>query len=58
MNLIDMGKALMGFFRNQPHTKPDRDLPLVKIDSLNIVNYAGETRLIWFGHSTFLLQTQ
>lgn len=57
MSLKDMGKSLMGFFRNQPHTKPEQELPLSKIDSLNVANYKGETRLVWFGHSTFLLQT-
>lgn len=58
MSLKDMGKALMGFFKSQPNTKPNKELPYSKIDSLNIVNYKGETRLIWFGHSTFLLQTE
>ncbi|MBC3846341.1 MBL fold metallo-hydrolase [Winogradskyella echinorum] len=58
MSLKDMGKALIGFFKSQPNTKPDHDLPLAKIDSLNIVNYKGDTRLVWFGHSTFLLQTE
>ena len=58
MSLKDMGKALMGFFKSQPNTKPEHDLPSVKMDSLNIANYNGDTRLVWFGHSTFLLQTQ
>jgi len=58
MSLKDMGKGLMGFFKSQPNTKPDHDLPSIKIDSLNIANYNGDTRLVWFGHSTFLLQTQ
>ena len=58
MSLKDMGKALMGFFKSQPNTKPEHDLTSVKIDSLNIANYNGDTRLVWFGHSTFLLQTQ
>lgn len=58
MSLKDMGKALMGFFKSQPNTKPNKELPYSKNDSLNIVNYKGETRLIWFGHSTFLLQTE
>lgn len=57
MSLKDMGKSLMGFFKSQPNTKPDQELPFSKIDSLNVANYKGETRLVWFGHSTFLLQT-
>lgn len=58
MSFKDMSKALMGFFKSQPNTKPDHDLPLAKIDSLNIAKYKGATRLVWFGHSTFLLQTE
>lgn len=58
MSLKDMGKSLLGFFKSQPNTKPNQDLPLVKIDSLNVANYKGLTRLVWFGHSTFLLQTE
>lgn len=57
MSIKDMGKALMGFFKSQPNTKPEQALPFSKIDSLNIADYRGETRLVWFGHSTFLLQT-
>ncbi|WP_241695497.1 MBL fold metallo-hydrolase [Winogradskyella litoriviva] len=57
MSAKDMGKALVGFFKSQPNTKPEEILPFSKIDSLNIADYKGETRLVWFGHSTFLLQT-
>ncbi|NHF58742.1 hypothetical protein FK220_005285 [Flavobacteriaceae bacterium TP-CH-4] len=49
-------KSLTGYFSPQPNTKPERDLSVEKIDSLNIADYEGPTRMIWFGHSTFLLQ--
>ncbi|KJD36368.1 membrane protein [Tamlana sedimentorum] len=58
MSLKDMGKALSGFFKSSPNTKPEHDLPTSTLDSLSIINYTGETRLVWFGHSTFLLQTE
>ena len=56
MSLRDMGKSIIGFLRSQPNTVPEDGLPVKEIDSLNITNYKGSTRLIWFGHSSFLLQ--
>tara|TARA_R110000868_G_scaffold257575_1_gene514729 strand:- start:304 stop:1473 length:1170 start_codon:yes stop_codon:yes gene_type:complete len=57
MSMRDMGKSLAGYFGASPLTKPSRDIPVEKLDSLDIVNYKDSTRLIWFGHSAFLLQT-
>lgn len=56
MSLRDMGKSLVGYFKSQSNTVPKRSLPVEQIDSLDIVEYKGSTRLIWFGHSAFLLQ--
>jgi L-ascorbate metabolism protein UlaG (beta-lactamase superfamily) len=56
MSMRDMGKTLAGFFGPSPLTKPNRDIPVMKLDSMDIVNYQESTRLIWFGHSAFLLQ--
>lgn len=53
----DMVKTLKGYFSPQKNTIPDKNINVDKIDSTDIADYAGETRLIWFGHSTFLLQT-
>ncbi len=36
--------------------RPKADLIPQKIDSISIANYSGEARMIWFGHSSFLLQ--
>jgi len=39
-----------------PNGRPKEDLKVRKIDSASIANYQGEARLVWFGHSSFLLQ--
>ncbi len=44
------------FFEKVENGRPKNELKVQKIDSVNIVNYDGEARLIWFGHSAFLLQ--
>ena len=56
---MDIGKAvkmLPEFFKNDPTRVPDFEIPVVKVDSLDLVNKNLPTRLIWFGHSAFLLQ--
>ncbi|MEP2058172.1 MAG: MBL fold metallo-hydrolase [Maribacter litoralis] len=44
------------FTTKVPNGRPKIDLKPKHIDASNITNYKGKTRLIWFGHSTFLLQ--
>ncbi len=44
------------FFQRVENGRPDKEIKPEKIDSLNIANYKKGTRLIWFGHSSFLLQ--
>lgn len=56
MSFGDMRKSLVGYFNPPPNTIPKQKLPIEKIDSLEITSYKDSTRLIWFGHSTFLLQ--
>ncbi|WP_340198572.1 MBL fold metallo-hydrolase [Ascidiimonas sp. W6] len=56
MSLGDMVKSLMRYLKSQPNTFPKGNIPVVSIDSLTIEEYNGSTRLIWFGHSAFLLQ--
>jgi L-ascorbate metabolism protein UlaG (beta-lactamase superfamily) len=51
-------KSLGGYFKPQPNTLPKKNINVQKIDSIEIVSYQGPTRLIWFGHSTFLLQME
>jgi L-ascorbate metabolism protein UlaG (beta-lactamase superfamily) len=49
-------KSMIGYFKPLPNTRPSAEISVQKIDSLNIVQYKDSTRLVWFGHSTFLLQ--
>lgn len=49
-------KMLPEFFKNDPTRRPDFELPMEHRDSLELVNNDHPTRLVWFGHSTFLLQ--
>lgn len=49
-------KMLPKFFAGTPNSRPDFELPVVKVDSLDLVNSPSPTQLIWFGHSAFLLQ--
>ncbi len=46
------------FFTKVENATPKADLEVQKIDSANVANYKGATRLIWYGHSAFLMQTQ
>ncbi|MBE0392889.1 putative L-ascorbate-6-phosphate lactonase UlaG [Flavobacterium sp. PL0002] len=36
--------------------RPKEDLKVQKIDSIDVADYKGKARLVWFGHSAFLLQ--
>ena len=54
----DILKTMKGYFVPQPNTIPDKNITVEEIDSTDIANYTGATRLIWFGHSTFLVQTK
>lgn len=57
MGFGDYVKGMRGFFSSQPNTSPSSNIPVIHQDSLELVNYQGSARLIWFGHSTFLYQT-
>ncbi|MEM1001106.1 MAG: MBL fold metallo-hydrolase [Bacteroidota bacterium] len=45
-------------FEKNPNAKPSKEIPIIDADSTQIANYEGETRLMWFGHSSFLLQIE
>jgi L-ascorbate metabolism protein UlaG (beta-lactamase superfamily) len=51
-------KAIGCMFRSNSNTKPTENIEVEKVDSLNIMNCNSKikTRLIWFGHSSFLMQ--
>ncbi|MGI9551000.1 MAG: MBL fold metallo-hydrolase [Aurantibacter sp.] len=44
------------FFTKVPDGVPTKNIMVQRIDSTQLVNYNGRTRLVWFGHSAFLLQ--
>ncbi|MCL6273349.1 MBL fold metallo-hydrolase [Muricauda sp. 2012CJ35-5] len=44
------------FFTKVENGKPQAELPVHAVDSLSIAEYKGGTRMMWFGHSAFLLQ--
>lgn len=44
------------FFEKVENGRPDKDLTVLKMDATAVANYGKATRLIWFGHSAFLLQ--
>ena len=46
------------FFEKVPNERPENDILVHRLDSTNISEYHSPTRLIWFGHSAFLLQIQ
>lgn len=52
--MLSIGRKF--FFEKVENGRPDKDLEVQKIDSTAIASYRGGTRLIWFGHSAFLLQ--
>ena len=39
-----------------PNSEPDFNLPILKVDSLNLVKTKPINKVIWFGHSAILMQ--
>ena len=56
MSFSNFTKMLKLYFSPQPNTIPKKNITVQKIDSVAIAEYKDQTRLVWFGHSTFLLQ--
>jgi len=46
------------FFEKVENGRPTKELEIQKVDSAHIADYQGDPRLIWFGHSAFLLQME
>ena len=44
------------FTTNVPNGRPKADLAVRKLDSTAVADYNNKTRMVWFGHSSFLLQ--
>jgi L-ascorbate metabolism protein UlaG (beta-lactamase superfamily) len=50
-------EMIFKFFGTQPNAVPDKSIPVISFDSTEIAVYDSDIpRLIWFGHSAFLLQ--
>ncbi len=56
MSFSQMLKVLGDMIEGTPDSRPDFELPMEKVDSLNLVNNRSTSKIIWFGHSAFLLQ--
>jgi len=58
LSFKELRKGLWEYLFTPSEAKPQNDILVEKIDSLNIAQFKDSTRLIWFGHSTFLLQLE
>lgn len=56
MTFAKMLSVSKDFILGLPRTKPEFDLPLKKVDSTYLEKSLHLDKLIWFGHSAFLLQ--
>lgn len=51
-----LGIAWYFFTTKVENATPEEDIPTQQLDPEAITTYSGQPRLIWFGHSAFLLQ--
>jgi len=58
MSFNSVVSTMIEFIKGNPKGRPTKALPIIKIDSLQVVENTAKTRLIWFGHSAFLLQLE
>lgn len=59
LSFSETAKLAYTFFTTKvPNGRPKEDLKAIKIDSSSIANYKGDARMVWFGHSSFLLQME
>ena len=49
-------KIIRQYMKPHPNTVPENAIAVNKLDSLSIVHNQTETKMVWFGHSTFLLE--
>ena len=56
MDAKTMFGTMMDFIKGVPNSRPDFKLPVIPADSTEIVENAAQTKIMWFGHSAFLLQ--
>ncbi len=46
------------FFEKVENGRPEKEPPMHRVDSVEVVTHESGTRLVWFGHSAFLLQME
>ena len=51
-------KLIYNFLQKRDNQVPHKKPLVFQLDSTEVANYAGEPRIIWFGHSAFLLQIE
>ena len=51
-------EALYEFLINDAQTEPSRPLEILPVTRQELLSPSHEMRLVWFGHSTFLIQVQ
>ncbi len=56
MSFSQMLKVLGEMLEGTPNSRPDFELPVKNVDSLELVKTREVSKIIWFGHSAFLLQ--
>lgn len=56
LKIGDMFGTMKDFIVGTPNREPDFNIPVEHVDSLSLEKDKNEPRLIWFGHSAFLLQ--
>ncbi len=56
MSVSQIISTMINFIKGVPNREPNFEIPIQKVDSLTIAKNKDSTKLIWFGHSTFLLQ--
>ena len=55
MNAKEMMELLPEFLRGVPNSEPDFEVPIQHLDSAEIAKVDSVTKVIWFGHSAFLI---
>jgi L-ascorbate metabolism protein UlaG (beta-lactamase superfamily) len=56
MSFDTMMKMIRQYLKSHPNTIPSNNIDVQKIDSASVSENRSETKMFWFGHSTFLLE--
>ena len=56
MSFSTLVKMIQEYMKSHPNTVPENAISVSKLDSLSIVQNQTKTKMVWFGHSTFLLE--